>query len=127
MPEELQMLTPVEESCIARLRSRVNIFTIRTSTNGGVVRMRGNVVAFPQNPDQLSELLPIIPDSIHIQVILIGPRKPSNADLKKILIVRRAVVLNALKWLKENNVFYQNVTICDNLVNNFLLYYNKIR
>jgi len=81
VPDELRNLTQVEESCIARLRTRVQIYTIRTSLYKGVVRMKGNVVAFPKNPDKIAEILPILPDSVNIQVILIGPRRPSLSDI----------------------------------------------
>jgi hypothetical protein len=43
--------------------------------------MKGNVVAFPKNPDKIAEILPILPDSVNIQVILIGPRRPSLSDI----------------------------------------------
>ena len=44
-------------------------------------------------------------------VLTVGCEKP-NSEMSKVLL-RPQKVYNALKWLKENNAFYQNIDLPD--------------
>ena len=58
----------------------------------GQFKMSGNVITYPQNPDSILQLLPQIPTSTTIQIILIGNKSrlfsllsTLYSDLKRML------------------------------------------
>ena len=44
-------------------------------------------------------------------MIFIGARPPDHIRLKKVLIVRKEKIIQALQWLKKYNILYQNINI----------------
>jgi hypothetical protein len=130
VPSELQKLTSIEQSCISLVRIRMNIYKYNTYTSGSVLKFRGNVIAFPQDPIELLQTLPNLPNSEDIQILFIGKNQPTIIDLNKLFNVRKQIgIVNPIKWLQINNWIYKQITItrskldelADNGVPNFIL------
>ena len=81
--------------------------------------MKGNIITYPQEPNQLLNLLPEIPASDMIQIIFIGTVKPAYIDLNKIFNVRRERIKITLEWLIKNNHLYKTVKISDENLSKF--------
>jgi hypothetical protein len=126
VPNELKDLTMIEESMIARARSKSWIVKLQEQESDSVSPtaqrgLRGHTIIYPQSPDQLTNVLPpSIEDTLsYVCVIFVGSSKLTPEWLKekaKPLAVRKAKVRAALEWLKYNNPLYKNVEISsDNL------------
>jgi hypothetical protein len=114
---ELQNLTSIEHALLALSRVKCNIYKLNTHSSGTVLKFRGNIITFPQNPVQLLDILPNIPSSETIQILFIGKSQPTMVDLKKLFNVRRQKIEHALKWLIANNHLYAHCKISrDNLL-----------
>ena len=121
-PAELEDLTLIEEYAIARshpiatiLKLKPNGLSNPTAYNG----IRGHVVAIPQNPGPLLDILPS-PDlqfHDHIGIVWTGSAQPTVDDLKPFVEVRKEKVIRALLWLCENNPLYKSVRINHDLIN----------
>jgi len=113
-------LTCVEEALIARARIKCRIYKIHTKgstdVNDGQLKMVGNVITYPQNPDSLGDVLPHLANYDTIKIILIGIQRPTNEDLKKIFTVRREKIINALNWLQKNNELYKMCVINETII-----------
>jgi hypothetical protein len=96
-----------------------NIYKIHTSGMGNILKMKGNIITYPQEPNQLLNLLPEIPASDMIQIIFIGTVKPAYIDLNKIFNVRREKIKITLEWLIKNNHLYKTVKISDENLSKF--------
>lgn len=117
-PPELKMLSPVEEQLIALVHPVISVYRLKSGQFG----FSGNVINFAQNINTISLLLPHSIDYISNYIIVqefeqlpnnIIIRKPKNNGYND-FIVRRDVVLNALQWLKQHNIFYKDISICEN-------------
>ena len=114
VPEQFVRLTIVEECCISRARILMNMIKL---DNKGANGIRGNVITFPQNPDNILNVLPQIPNSTDFQILFSGKNKPTKLDLKKVLRFRRSIIQNCLLWLQKNNKFYADIIIDETLLN----------
>ena len=111
VPAALQGLTQVEEMLIARAFPVIQVYT---KPRGGQRAYKGHVITFPQDIQQLANILPRVPEEIPIILFKFSGKN----NYSKELIVRRQNVLDALLWLtgvnengEPNNVVYKNVTI----------------
>jgi hypothetical protein len=115
LPEELSDLTIVEQALIARNRVKCTIIKFRTYEQNNTTidqpKICGNIITYPQNPDNILQLLPSLPDTETFQIAFVGKVVPNHHSIKKILIVRRNKIERALLWLKENNCLYKDVII----------------
>lgn len=125
IPEELQDLTFTEELLIARAHPRCYVFKLfpRMSRYGispeGLQRgMKGNITSYHANVDSIAEMvqgnmmprpLSILPHLI--AVCFIGVGKLPKDWIRKTFAVRRDKLRRALHWLKDNNVFYKDIEI----------------
>ncbi len=128
IPPELQDLTPVEESMIARCRAKACIIQMRgddgitlPNTQRGI---QGHVVIYPQKPDNLLNVLPpsFADVCTPICVVFIGSQRPTQEWLRRNarpLIVRRERVRAALLWLKTHNSLYNEIIIDENSLAHF--------
>jgi hypothetical protein len=105
VPTQLKELTCIEEAVIARCRVKCSIFKIicKFDNNTSQYKLCGNVITYPQNPDNLLTLLPLIPSRENFQVIFVGTIQPTETKIKQILRVRRTKIYHALVWLKKHN------------------------
>jgi hypothetical protein len=116
VPAELNDLTAVEEALIARARIKCCIYRIENNFNTNDMtqsRIKGNVITYPQNPDNILTLLPSIPTGEYFQILLANNINYDHSIIKRLFRVRRKQIENALKWLKKNNPYYTDVIISD--------------
>ena len=104
VPDELRDLTEVEEMLIARVFPVMSVYRLR----GGQHGYRENV-NFPQDVQEFTTKLPRDPSSL--DVVVIRRQSASNLEAFRDFRVHRAKVVHALNWLKENNRYYGNIII----------------
>ena len=113
LPEELKCLRESEKMLIQMIHTHVPAHYVKY----GVVGTKGHSCAFMQEVNEVCRILPRLPSECNLirfvkdtssGVIGEGTRKPS--------MVRKAVVLNALRWLKRYHIGYKDIEIdCSNL------------
>ena len=105
VPEELQGLTEIEEMLIARVFPVMSVYKLR----GGQHGYRGNVINFPQDVQEFATKLPRSPSSL--EVLVVRRQSASNSEAYREFRVRRVKVARALNWLKDNNRYYADIII----------------
>jgi len=112
---ELTQLTCIEESLIAKHHIKSSVIRINSKYKDRQYKMKGNIITYVKNPDNILELLPSLPNKENIQIAFVG----KNYDKEKacsLLKVRRSLIENALIKLKSINKQYISVKIStDNL------------
>ena len=125
VPWALQVLTMPEQLLISQVYPRVFIFKLFPKKAGRVHdpsqlqrAMRGNVTSYAMDTKGVAsmvegKLLPQRPNILAslISVTYIGPGQLSKAWLLPTFWVRRAVVHEALLWLKANNPHYASIDV----------------
>ena len=76
---------------------------------GGQHGYRGNVINFPQDVQEFATYLPRNPSSL--DVLVIRRQSANNSAGFRDFKVRRAKVARALCWSKENNRYYEDIII----------------
>ena len=108
LPHELQDLRIGEQMVIQRLSLYVPIQYLRF----GQTCCTGHVCAFPQDVQQLCDVLPRLPHQVtRVRVVKYVSLPGDNATGTKCFSVRKDKVLTALRWLKKYNKEYQNIVI----------------
>ena len=125
IPDELQGLTFVEEMLIARCRVRSCLIKLQFKGQTNVMlsqrALRGNIISFPQNVDEITQhlTLPSL-DTLQndIQILFVGCTKNSEirARARPLCSVNRARVARALEWKCRNDPHYFNITVDHNLL-----------
>ena len=105
VPEELQGLTELEEMLIARVFPVMSVYRLREGQHG----YRGNVINFPQDVQEFATYLPRNPSSL--DVLVVRRQSANNSTGFRDFKVRHAKVARALCWLKENNRYYEDIII----------------
>ena len=105
VPEELQDLTEIEEMLITQVFSMISVYRLREGQHG----YRGNVINFPQDVQEFATKLPQNPSLL--DVLVICHQSASNLEAYRDFNVRRAKIAHALYWLKENNDYYADIII----------------
>ena len=82
------------------------------SKHGGQPGYRGHVLNMPQNIQGFLNKLPRDPSELPVLVVRRHGADNTYTDCR----VRREKVLTALQWLKQNNHFYQDITINQEVV-----------
>jgi ATP-dependent DNA helicase PIF1 len=105
IPDELKSLSEIEEMLIAQVCTVISVYRLR----GGQLGYRGNVINFNQDIHEFITRLPRNPSSLDVLVV----RRQSSNDPSAFrdFTVRRSKVCRALLWLKENNTYYNDITI----------------
>jgi hypothetical protein len=121
VPEELKGLTIPEQKLISLYRHNSCIIKLHSpwhSPTTAQPALKGNCITFPQNLSNIATSLPLSPNdlSASIKIIFIGSSMPSRQHLRKILSVRRQRILDALVWLKENNVLYTHISLDKHII-----------
>ncbi|CAF4680721.1 unnamed protein product [Rotaria sp. Silwood2] len=116
IPAELQGLTIPEQKLISLYRHNSCIIKLHStfhSTTTAQTALKGNCITFVQNVPNIVNSLSLTLDDLcdALKVIFIGARPPVRIHLKKVLTVRKKKIIQALHWLKKNNVLYRNVNI----------------
>ncbi len=121
-PESLKDLTLVEEAVITRAHPIISIIKLRpsgASVSASYSRIRGHAVVLSQQSGPLLNLLPSNDIQLHdiIRVVWLGKRPPNDNNLRYFGRIRKAKVLEALLWLKNNNALYKDIVINFDLTN----------
>jgi hypothetical protein len=103
-PAELDCLNSVEQMCVAQIHVQIQLYKLY----GHSVRQKGHCIAFYQDLDEFSERLTSLPARPADLPLLIVS---ANDQSKPGLAANRGKILRALQWLKENNRYYNGVTI----------------
>jgi hypothetical protein len=124
VPNELKDLTMIEETMVARARSKSWIVKLQeqgTELTSPMAQrgLKGHTIIYPQQPDRLAEVLPpsVEETLTYICVIFVGSSKLTPEwlrDKARPSAVRREKVRAALEWLKCNNPLYKDVEISVN-------------
>ena len=72
----------------------------------------GHILNLPQDVTSFVNSLPRCPADLDVIIV----RKEGATNSHKDFRVRRSVVLGALLWLVDNNIYYRNVTIDDSVL-----------
>jgi hypothetical protein len=104
VPEELQGLTEIEEMLIAQIFPVISVYCLR----GGQYAYKGNVINFPQDVHKFVTRLPRHPSSLDTLVVR---QRSANGSTFRDFNVCRIKIARALSWLKENNRYYINIII----------------
>lgn len=89
IPLELRNLTYIEEMLIARHRPKCNIFTIDTTLgNASQSKIKGNIVTYTQNIDNLLIILPKSIQTEEIRIIFTGNKNRYMPFIKSIFKVK---------------------------------------
>ncbi|KAJ6552631.1 hypothetical protein DFH09DRAFT_835333, partial [Mycena vulgaris] len=98
--------------CILQLKEENQDLVLQSTQRG----IKGHIIVYPQQPSKLADILPPSIEEITapICVLFVGSSPPSLEWLRehaKPLAVNAAQVRNALRWLKEHNPLYMDITI----------------
>ncbi len=99
----MQGLSQVEEMLISLVIPIMSVYRLPHGQYG----YKGHVINLPQDITAFATSLPRIPKELDILIVRKKGSDNSHRDFK----VRRAVVLNALLWLKQHNKYYRKVNI----------------
>src|SRR2546430_12407002 len=112
VPQELMDLTDVKEMLIAQVFPVVSVYTLP----GGQHAYRGNIINFPQDVQEFAARLPHDPKLLDL---LIVRRYSDDRSNFRDFHVRREKVTQALIWLKNNNKFYCDIVIDNEILETF--------
>ncbi|EAU91688.2 hypothetical protein CC1G_04456 [Coprinopsis cinerea okayama7 len=118
IPGVLKDLTLGEKALISRVRRNRSLVRV----SAGHYKMIANVIAFPNPTAKVFRRLPPRKEDIDdvIAVIFTGVTPPSDEDLKRTpVLVRRARVLAALRWLRLNHYDYADLIIDYDALNTY--------
>ncbi|KAI3989337.1 hypothetical protein MKX01_026920 [Papaver californicum] len=99
VPEELSRLTDLKKLLIAHMHPL----------------MSGNVINFVHDVSAIATVLPCKPKDLSVILIVkrtatVLPCKPKDLSQRE-FVVRREYVRQALVWLKDNHIYYKDITI----------------
>ena len=105
VPDKLKELSEIEEMLIAQVCAVMSVYRLR----GGQLGYRGNVINFSQDIQDFTTQLPRHP--LSLDVLVVRRKSANDPTAFRDFIVRRSKVFRALIWLKENNPYYNDITI----------------
>ncbi|KAL2491754.1 Uncharacterized protein Adt_27382 [Abeliophyllum distichum] len=103
VPIELSQLTNLEQNLVGRAHPLMSVYHVK----GQQYKYSGNVINFAQDVNSITDVLSFKP--ANLSAILIVNRTGANAI--KQFCVRCEYVRQALVWLKQNHLYYQDITI----------------
>ena len=103
VPQELQGLTIVEQQLICRIAPAISLHLLK---HGGIAA-NGHCVTFPQEVSEPGRIFPKLPKEIKVVKVV----KKGKDDSSKEFRVRRFIIENALKCLKNTNPAYKDIII----------------
>ena len=113
VPNELKCLREGEKLLIQQISMYVPLHHLMYGQLGA----RGHIVSFPQDLSDICRELPRLPSNVSL-IRVVKHFKLSDGELSsKSFSIRKIEVLNALKWLKQYNVLYHDIQICEENLN----------
>lgn len=114
VPDELECLTDGEKLLIQRASPFVPLHHIKN----GILGMRGHCCCFPQAVEEVCNVLPRQPSSAKfINYVQTYKQEIGGNFSTKQFRINRKRVLEALRWLKEFNKVYSDITIDESNLN----------
>ncbi len=110
VPEKLKGLTEIEEMLIAQTFPIVSVYYLR----GGQYAYSGNVINFPQDIGEFVSRLPRHPSTL--DTLVVRRHSAERSTSFRDFTVRCDKVRKAFCWLKENNRYYTDIIIDDNVL-----------
>src|SRR5688500_17286226 len=107
LPQELKCLREGEKLLIQQVAAYVPLLHLRD----GQIGSRGHVCSFVQDITSICTVLPRLPDDVQFVKVVKKYLQDGGEIASKTFLVRKKVVLDALKWLKEYNMEYKNIQI----------------
>lgn len=107
LPDELKCLCEGEKLLIQQVAAYVLLLHLKD----GQIGSRGHVCSFVQDISSICTVLPRLPDDVQFVKVVKKYLQEGGDVSSKMFVVRRKAVLDALEWLKEYNVEYQNIEI----------------
>src|SRR5687767_12679367 len=77
----------------------------------GQIRSRGHVCSFVQDISSICTELPRLPDDVQFVKVVKKYLQEGGEVSSKMFVVRKKVIIDALKWLKEYNKEYEDIEI----------------
>ena len=108
IPDALSNLTDLERRLISLRIPFMKILSL--FRYGSHYKVDGPPVNVPTTLDKICSILPRIPDEAHVYPMKLK-RKLSYKGSYMYNTIRKDVVMNALKWLKENNEYYNDIKV----------------
>ena len=103
----LEMLTPIEEMCIARVSTHVAVLRLA----GGQTGFHGHVVNFLRDVQAFAELLPIRPEELDMLVVRREGVNRAGEAVHRDWTVRPHVLRRWLEYLRANNPYYSDIRL----------------
>ena len=114
IPDELLDLREGEKLLIQQVSPYVPLQHLQQGSYGS----KGHVCSFPQDIQYVCNVLPRVPSNISVvKVIKEFTDSKSNDTQRLTFRIRRQKVLNALRWLKQFNSEYKDITIQEKNLN----------
>ena len=107
LPTQLQRLREGEKLLIQQVAVYVPLLHLKD----GQIGSRGHVCSFVQDISKICTVLPRLPDNVQFVKVVKKYLQEGGQIASKMFVIRKKVVLDALKWLKEYNVEYANIQI----------------
>ena len=125
LPDELDNLTLPERLLIGLAYPRAYVVKLypksgRYKSESHNISLSGNVTAFDLNIARIADMIegnimprkPKILASL-VSLTFVGVQRITKEALKKTFVVRRTRVKAALRWLKDNSPYYEDIDISD--------------
>jgi Helitron helicase-like domain at N-terminus len=109
VPPELSELREGEKLLI----QQVSVFVPLHHLKFGQVGTRGHVISFSQDLSSLCKTLPRLPDNVETVRVIKRFKKECGEIGTKTFSIRKAKVMQALKWLKIHNTEYRDIEILE--------------
>src|SRR6202000_2564924 len=110
LPKQIADLSPAEARLIAQVKAYMKVYLL---CNGrGQKAMKGLVIHFPQQVDEVITQLPLSPSNADLIVV---NEKGDRVEHVTTLKVRPKYIYDALCWLVANNPLYFNISINNNV------------
>ena len=107
LPKELKCLREGEKLLLQQVSPYVPLIHLKD----GQIGSRGHVCSFVQNVTEVCDVLPRLPNDVQFVKVVKKYYKDGGEIASKSFTIRKKVVLDALKWLKEYNLEYKDIEI----------------
>ncbi len=111
MSNKLKLLIEIKQILIVQVFTIITIYYLQGRQN----KYRGNIINFFQDIQGFVNLLSHNP--ISFDIIIVRQQSSDDPNIFRDFTVRREKVNKALKWLKENNPYYNNIIIDYKILN----------
>ena len=105
LPKELKCLREGEKLLIQQVAAYVPLLHLKD----GQIGSRGHVCFFVQDISSICNVLPRLPNNVHFVKVVKKYLQESEQVSSERVVIRKQVVLDALRWLKQYDVKYAHI------------------